>query len=159
MADDDTASSSPRGRPSTRSTGPEGLFSRLRKPDVPGLRELRGDAPEAAGGTATASGRAAGIPRPGTRGKRVLKWVGIAAAGWIAAQLPRLRRLRPAAGLQALRRSEGRPHGNPLLLPSAQTILVLGTDARPPDTKEPGAAPSEECFEQQAHGDAPHDDC
>ena len=31
-------------------------------------------------------------------------------------------------------------HGNPLLLPSAQTILVLGTDARPPDTKEPGAA-------------------
>ena len=31
-------------------------------------------------------------------------------------------------------------HGNPFLLPSAQTILVLGTDARPPDTKEPGAA-------------------
>ena len=48
-------------------------------------------------------------------------------------------------------------HGNPLLLPSAQTILVLGTDARPPDTKEPGAAPSEKCFEQQANGDAPHD--
>jgi LCP family protein required for cell wall assembly len=50
-------------------------------------------------------------------------------------------------------------HGNPLLLPSAQTILVLGTDARPPDTQEPGAAPSEECFEQQANGDAPHDPC
>ena len=50
-------------------------------------------------------------------------------------------------------------HGNPLLLPSAQTILVLGTDARPPDTKEPGAAPSEKCFEQQANGDAPHDPC
>ena len=50
-------------------------------------------------------------------------------------------------------------HGNPMLLPSAQTILVIGTDARPPDTKEPGAAPSEECFEQQSHGDAPHDPC
>jgi LCP family protein required for cell wall assembly len=50
-------------------------------------------------------------------------------------------------------------HGNPLLLPSAQTILVLGTDARPPDSKEPGAAPSEKCFEQQSHGDAPHDGC
>jgi LCP family protein required for cell wall assembly len=50
-------------------------------------------------------------------------------------------------------------HGNPFLLPSAQTILVLGTDARPPDTKEPGAAPSEKCFEQQSHGDAPHGDC
>jgi LCP family protein required for cell wall assembly len=50
-------------------------------------------------------------------------------------------------------------HGNPFLLPSAQTILVLGTDARPPDTKEPGAAPSQKCFDQQAHGDAPHDGC
>ncbi|HEV7771442.1 MAG TPA: LCP family protein [Solirubrobacterales bacterium] len=50
-------------------------------------------------------------------------------------------------------------HGNPLLLPSAQTILVLGTDARPPDTKEPGAAPSEQCFEQQSRGEGPHDGC
>ena len=50
-------------------------------------------------------------------------------------------------------------HGNPFLLPSAQTILVLGTDARPPDTKEPGAAPSQKCFDQQSHGDAPHDGC
>jgi len=50
-------------------------------------------------------------------------------------------------------------HGNPLLLPSAQTILVLGTDARPPDTKEPGAPHKKKCFEQQSHGDAPHDGC
>ncbi|HEV7616011.1 MAG TPA: LCP family protein [Solirubrobacterales bacterium] len=50
-------------------------------------------------------------------------------------------------------------HGNPLLLPSAQTILVLGTDARPPDTNEPGAAPSQKCFDQQSNGDAPHDGC
>ena len=55
-------------------------------------------------------------------------------------------------------------HGNPFMLASAQTILVIGTDARPPDTKEPGAngesaAPSQECFEQQAHGDAPHGKC
>ncbi|HWO15561.1 MAG TPA: LCP family protein, partial [Solirubrobacterales bacterium] len=47
----------------------------------------------------------------------------------------------------------------PLLLPTAQTILVIGTDARPPDTQEPGAAPSEECYEQQANGDAPHGSC
>ncbi len=50
-------------------------------------------------------------------------------------------------------------HGNPLLLPSAQTILVLGTDARPPDTKEPDAPHKKKCFEQQSHGDAPHDGC
>ena len=36
---------------------------------------------------------------------------------------------------------------------------MLGTDARPPDTKEPGAAPSQKCFDQQSHGDAPHDGC
>lgn len=48
-------------------------------------------------------------------------------------------------------------HGNPLLLPSAQTILVLGTDARPPGAGDDNT--SEECFEQQAHGDAPHGDC
>ena len=50
-------------------------------------------------------------------------------------------------------------HGNPFLLASPQTILVLGTDARPPDTKEPGAAPSQKCFDQQSRGDAPHDGC
>ena len=36
---------------------------------------------------------------------------------------------------------------------------MIGTDARPTDTKEPGAAPSQECFDQQAHGDAPHGGC
>src|SRR5262249_14117025 len=47
---------------------------------------------------------------------------------------------------------------------NAQTILVLGTDARPPDTKEPlpggeSAAPSQKCFEQQEKGEAPHKPC
>jgi len=49
-------------------------------------------------------------------------------------------------------------HGNPLLLPSAQTILVLGTDARPPGTDD-GAGSSEKCFEQQSRGESPHDPC
>ena len=35
----------------------------------------------------------------------------------------------------------------------------MGTDARPPDTKEPGAPHKQKCFEQQSHGDAPHDGC
>ena len=50
-------------------------------------------------------------------------------------------------------------HGNPFLLVSPQTILMIGTDARPPNTKEPGAAPSQQCFDQQSHGDAPHGGC
>ena len=93
--------------------------------------------------------------------KRVLKWVGIAALGWI---LLSFLAFAVSAQLQAFKLSgeaKDALHGNPFLLPSAQTILVLGTDARPPDTKEPGPAaprrPSQKCFEQQAHGDAPHD--
>jgi LCP family protein required for cell wall assembly len=46
-----------------------------------------------------------------------------------------------------------------LLLFDGQTILVLGTDARPPDAAEPTATSSEECFEQQSRGEAPHGPC
>jgi LCP family protein required for cell wall assembly len=94
----------------------------------------------------------------------VLKWVALVALGWI---LLSFLAFAVSAQLQSFKlSSEAKDalHGNPLLLPSAQTILVLGTDARPPDTKEltaagGSAAPSQKCFEQQAHGDAPHDGC
>jgi LCP family protein required for cell wall assembly len=135
-----------------------GIFSRLRKPDVPSLRDLRGDPPKRPGDRDSRrfGGR---VPRPGSRGKRILKWVGIAAAGWIVLSFLAFA---VSAQLQAFKLSgEAKEalHGGPFLLTSAQTILVIGTDARPPDTKEPGAAPSQECFEQQAHGDAPHGEC
>jgi LCP family protein required for cell wall assembly len=136
----------------------KGLFSRLRSADLSGLRER-----------AKLPGRRPGKDRPPrdggrsrpprTRLKRVLKWVGIAAFGWI---LLSFLAFAVSAQLQSFKLSgeaKDALHGNPLLLPSAQTILVLGTDARPPDTKEPGAAPSQKCFEQQANGDAPHDGC
>ncbi|HEY5708503.1 MAG TPA: LCP family protein [Solirubrobacterales bacterium] len=89
----------------------------------------------------------------------MLKWVGLAALGWICLSFLAFA---VSAQLQSFKLSgeaKDALHGNPMLLPSAQTILVIGTDARPPDTKEPDAAPSEECFEQQSHGDAPHDPC
>jgi len=133
----------------------KGLLSRLRSPDLSGLRERtpraprwwRREKPEP--------------PAPARRwsAKRVLKWIGLAALGWI---LLSFLAFAVSAQWQAFKLSgeaKDALHGNPLLLPSAQTILVLGTDARPPDSKEPGAAPSEKCFEQQAHGDAPHDGC
>jgi LCP family protein required for cell wall assembly len=135
-----------------------GLLSRLRSADLSGLRErakLPGKRP--GGKREPDEGRRPRAPRP--RVKRVLKWVGIAALGWI---LLSFLAFAVSAQLQSFKLSgEAKEtlHGDPFLLPSAQTILVLGTDARPPDTKEPGAAPSQECFEQQAHGDAPHDPC
>jgi len=136
----------------------KGLLSRLRSPDLSGLRERTPRAPKW-----WRRDKAEGPERPGPprrwTAKRVLKWVGLAALGWI---LLSFLAFAVSAQLQAFKLSgeaKSALHGNPLLLPSAQTILVLGTDARPPDTKEPGAAPSQKCFEQQAHGDAPHDGC
>ncbi|MGB7589238.1 MAG: LCP family protein [Solirubrobacterales bacterium] len=96
---------------------------------------------------------------PRSRGRRVVKWVLLAALGWIVLSFLAFA---ISAQLQSFKLSgeaKSALHGNPFLLPKAQTILVLGTDARPPDTKEPGAPHSQKCFEQQSHGDAPHDGC
>jgi LCP family protein required for cell wall assembly len=135
-----------------------GLLSRFRKPDLSGLREREWRAPKLPGRPG-GPGRERG-PRPERPWlRRALKWIGIAAAGWIFLSFLAFA---VSAQLQSFKLSgeaKSTLHGDPLLLPRAQTILVIGTDARPPDTKEPGAAPSEECFEQQAHGDAPHGEC
>ncbi len=136
----------------------KGFLSRLRKPEGAELRGLR-DQPRKGSGGGDRGGRRWHVPRPGTPSRRVLKWVGIAAAGWIVLSFVAFA---VSAQLQSFKLSgeaKGALHGNPLLLPSAQTILVLGTDARPPDTEEPGAPHSKKCFEQQSHGDAPHDGC
>ncbi len=134
------------------------LLSRLRTPDLSGLRER----------SKRASKRAGDDKPPGRRGgksarrwtpRRVLKWVALAALGWI---LLSFLAFAVSAQLQALKLSgeaKSTLHGNPFLLPSAQTILVIGTDARPPNSKEPGAAPSQKCFENQSHGDAPQGVC
>ena len=139
------------------------LLSRLRTPDLSGLRERskrsskRPDGERAARAQAGQAAAAAGPPR------RVLKWVGAGGAGLDPAQLPRLRRLRPAPVVQALRRSQVRAARQPL--PAAQRPDDPGArHRRPPDghqgtrCRRP-AAPSQKCFEQQAHGDAPHGSC
>jgi LCP family protein required for cell wall assembly len=133
------------------------LLSRLRKPDLSSLRDRAHLPKKGPGGDDEGREKS---PKPQrTWVKKSLKWVGLAALGWI---LLSFLAFAVSAQLQSFKLSgeaKDALHGNPFLLTSAQTILVLGTDARPPDTKEPGAAPSEQCFEQQAHGDAPHDGC
>ena len=97
-----------------------GLFSRLRKP-----RSLRACAscarrPPKRPGERRGAG-AAGAPEPRRRstGKRVLKWVGIAALGWI---LLSFLAFAVSAQLQSFKLSgeaKDALHGNPFLLPSA----------------------------------------
>ncbi len=149
----------PQGRPDYKVyRARKGLFSRLRKPDLSGLREREWQAPKLPGRPGGPKRERGPRPqRPGLR--RALKWVGIAAVGWIFISFLAFA---VSAQLQAFKLSgeaKSKLHGNPFLLASAQTILVLGTDARPPDTREPGAPHKQKCFEQQSHGDAPHDGC
>ncbi|HWC08294.1 MAG TPA: LCP family protein [Solirubrobacterales bacterium] len=96
--------------------------------------------------------------RGGVTPKRVLKWVGLAALGWI---LLSLLAFGVSAQLQSFKLSgeaKDTLHGNPFLLVSPQTILVIGTDARPPGVDD-GAEASEQCFEQQSKGEKPHAPC
>ena len=140
----------------------KGFFSRLRKPDVPNLRDLRGDSPEKPGGDPGRRKRGGGsrIPRPGVRGKKVLKWVGIAAVGWI---LLSFLAFAVSAQLQAFKLSgeaKDALHGNPFLLPQRADDPGDGDRRAAARHQGAGSAPhKQKCFEQQSHGDAPHDGC
>lgn len=120
-----------------------GMFGALRE------RFSRGEGPERA-------------PREGGGGitfRRVLKWVGLAAAAWlllsvvlfaISAQIQK-GKLDDAAAEQLGTLS-------PMLF-SGQTILVIGTDARPEATGNPEAETDAKCIEQGATGSPPSGDC
>ncbi|MBK5219355.1 MAG: LCP family protein [Thermoleophilia bacterium] len=139
----------------------KGLLSRLRSPDLSKLKggaKLPGKRPERGRDDGRGSDRERPKRRSGVTPRRVFKWVGLAALGWI---LLSFIAFGVSAQLQSFKLSgEAKEalHGNPFLLFSPQTILVLGTDARPPGTDD-GAGSSEQCFEQQSKGEKPHGDC
>jgi LCP family protein required for cell wall assembly len=136
----------------------KGFLSRLRSADLSTLRD-RAKLPGKRPAEPEGPDRERRF-RPSRRAPRkVLKWVGLAVLGWI---LLSFLAFAVSAQLQSFKLSDEAAkalHGNPFLLVDPQTILVLGTDARPPGTKEPGAPHSQKCFERQSHGDAPHDGC
>jgi LCP family protein required for cell wall assembly len=134
-----------------------GFFSRLRSADLSGLKE-RAKLPGKRPGDDRDPGDGRRFRPPSTRLRQIAKWIGIAALGWI---LLSLLAFAVSAQLQSFKLSgEAKEalHGDPFLLANPQNILVLGTDARPPGTDD-GAGSSEQCFEQQSRGEAPHDPC
>jgi len=101
-------------------------------------------------------------PRPGRRkppARRIAFWVGIAIVGWIVVSLLSFAISAQLQSFKLAGEAKDALHGNPFILPSAQNILVMGTDARPPNTKEPGAAHNPKCYAQQEKGESPHPPC
>ena len=136
-----------------------GLLSRLRSPDISSLRNMRRSERRVERGEPPVPEKGRRLPRPGFRGHRWWKYVLGAIGVWL---LISILAFAISSQLQSFKLSGDAKSvlgGSPLLATSPQTILVIGTDARPPDTKEPGAAPTQKCYDQQADGDAPHGGC
>lgn len=101
-------------------------------------------------------------PRPGRRkppARRIAFWAGIAIVGWIVVSLLSFAISSQLQSFKLSGEAKDALHGNPFLLTGAQNILVMGTDARPVNTKEPGAANNPKCYEQQEKGESPHAPC
>jgi LCP family protein required for cell wall assembly len=155
----------PRGRPERPDykvyRSRPGLLSRLRKPDLSALRkkEPGGDkAPPPAGArTARARGEPPGPPQRWTW-RRVGKWAGIAALGWI---LISIIAFAISAAIQSTKLADmgDTLHGNPFLAVDPQTILVLGSDVRPPGLSAPGEATPPHCITAAGEGQTPPKHC
>jgi LCP family protein required for cell wall assembly len=130
--------------------------------------EVHRSGPGAGGGRYGSSGLRDRLPggRGGRRGggksrggRRWLKWILFACLGWFALSVLAFA---VSAQLQSMKMSGDAKDalgGSPWMLTSPQNILIIGTDSRPPDTLEPGAAQDQRCYDQQAEGEAPHDGC
>src|SRR3954451_24210233 len=120
-----------------------GLFSRLRSPDLSKLRDRarrkRGDGEDDAGRPPRPAG-----PRPLWR--RVLRWVGIFAIGWVVLSIL-LFEISSQIQKGKLADMGDTLHGNPLLAVSPQTILVIGTDIRSGQFAGANEAESKKCLE------------
>lgn len=125
-----------------------GLLSRLRAPDLSGLREkLPG------GGEDKPQRPRRGRPSPPRPGRR--RWprrVAIGVIGWVLVSLVAFA---VSSQIQKSKLADGatRPlDGNPLLAVIPQNILVLGTDARPSGLAASGEEASERCLKAAGKG-------
>jgi LCP family protein required for cell wall assembly len=125
-----------------------GLLSRLRSPDLSKLRERTRRKGEEGEGDEGKPARPSG-PRPVWR--RVLKWVGIVALGWILLSIL-LFEISSQIQRGKLIDMGNTLHGNPFLAVSPQTILVIGTDIRSGQFAGAGEAESKSCLDAVQSG-------
>ena len=131
-----------------------GVFSRLRAPDLSALRR------KTSGQQKAPRGEKAPKPKPqGWTWKRVLKWAGIAAGGWILLSIV-LFMVSAAIQSGKLANPVGDVlHGNPFLAVDPQTILVLGSDVRPSGLATKGEATPGHCVKAASRGERPPKTC
>src|SRR5215213_9856627 len=131
-----------------------GIFSRLRSPDLSKLRARS----RRKGGDGE---RAPGPPRPAPARplwRRVLRWVGIFAIGWIVLSIL-LFLISSQIQKGNLASTGDTLHGNPFLSVSPQTILVIGTDIRSGQFAGPGEAETKKCLDVVQSGKSTASSC
>ena len=141
-----------------------GIFSRFRKPELGSFgKKEDGAAPQ--GGKRPPrpprTKRESGEPAAGSGGfswRRGLKWAGLGALAWI---LLSFLAFAISAQIQKSKLADMgyTLHGNPFMLVSPQTILVLGTDVRPSGLASPTEATPQHCIDAAGKGETPPTDC
>ena len=124
-------------------------FRKLRTASIESLRERLGR-----------SERPPGDPRPSTRigWRRWLRWGLIAVAAWFALSVVLFAVSSEIQKSKLAGSAKQELGGFPLLVFGGQTILVMGTDARPVGTND-GSNTRPKCLEQAQSGAAPSADC
>lgn len=128
------------------------------KPDLAGLRE------QARPKRARKDQRSPQAPRGAkperSTARKVAKWVGIAALGWILLSFlafaisAQIQKAKLANGVGDLLGGD-----NPFLVAVPQNILVIGTDTRPPGLSAEGDETPEDCLDSASRGEAPPTKC
>lgn len=134
-----------------------GVFSGWHPPDVSGLRDRLSGSSKKPKDSGPKEPKLPGAPKPTWR--RVLKWVGIAAAGWI---LLSVITFAVSAFIQSQKLANPVGDvldGNPFLAVSPQTILVLGSDVRPSGLASKGEATPDHCVKAASRGETPPKTC
>jgi LCP family protein required for cell wall assembly len=131
------------------------LLDRFRRPELPSVGTAK------KGDEGKPSKPAAAPATPGERPwwRRALKWVGIAVAAWIALSFLAFA---VSAQIQKFKLADGiteKLDGNPAMLVSPQTILVLGTDVRSGAFAGPEEAETEQCLDEVISGRAKDGSC